>query len=800
MSTPAPKLAAALARVRVVYCCAMTASDSFPLAALEGLLLTRQWRDAPQGIDLSFWASTRRGPLRINVPAQRAVCFADRDYAVPLPAGAQRSAVALAQPSGAPVDAIYTLQQRQMAELHRQFGAAGGLHESDVKPAERYLSERFVHAGFRVSGQAYQRDGYLELFSPRWQACAVQTDLRLASIDIETRGLRGQLYSIGLHCGDQSIVLIVDEQANAGVSVDAAERDFELRCFAGEAALLHGFFDCLQQLDPDVLIGWNLINFDLDYLSRKCRALSIPLALGRGGEACAILQPAQLNKLTVARVPGRAVLDGIDLLRAAFWSFESFSLNHVASELLGRTKIITSDNRVAEIDHLYLHDKPALAHYNIEDCRLVTEIFEHAKLIEFAVQRAQLTGLPMDKTGGSVQTLDNLYLPRLHRLGYVAPFATDQTSHGSPGGYVLDSQPGLYRNVIVLDFKSLYPSIIRSFLIDPLGMAVAQNDAVPGFDGASFSRQTHILPGLISELWQQRDVAKRDNNSPMSQAIKIIMNSFYGVLGSRGCRFHDYRLASSITRRGHEIIQTSLQLLQAAGNRVIYGDTDSLFVLLDPDLDPSRVQASGVALQNQLNSHWQQVLRDRYQLQSSLEVEFETHYARFFMPTIRGSESGSKKRYAGLVAEPDGSRRLQIKGLEAVRTDWTPLAREFQRELFLRVFSDQSIDALVQQTRDQLLAGKLDHKLVYRKRIRRRLDEYQRNVPPHIQAARKASQPGRWIEYLITLNGPEPLSDLTSKPDYQHYIARQLTPSSDGILRCLDTSFESICGAQMQLF
>jgi DNA polymerase-2 len=766
---------------------------------IEGFLLSRQWRDTRDGIDLSFWAHSARGPLRISVPGQRAVCFVDRDFSLSLPAGAERRSVELSVPGSTPVDAIYTVQQRQMVELHQQYASSGHVHESDIKPAERYLSERFINAGFAVSGVVQQRDGFVEMLNPRWRATQPALNLRLASIDIETRGLSGELYSIGVHCGAQSIVLMVDANGQQDLQ-PGTEVDFSLRFFQDESALLQAFFALLQSLDPDVLIGWNLISFDLDFLARKCEALGLPLALGRGGEASAILQPGQVANLTVARVPGRAVLDGIDLLRAAFWSFESFALNHVANQLVGRGKIIASDHRVDEINHLFATDKVALARYNIEDCRLVSEIFERAQLIDFAVQRARMTGLPIDKTGGSVQTLDNLYLPRMHRLGYVAPYSRDREGLGSPGGYVLDSVPGLYRNVIVLDFKSLYPSIIRSFLIDPLGMAIDSEDSVPGFAGASFSRETHILPGLITELWHQRDLAKRDSNAPLSQAIKIIMNSFYGVLGSNGCRFHDHRLASSITRRGHEIIQTSRQLIEEENLQVIYGDTDSLFVLLSPGFDAEEVERCGLMLQGRLNQYWRDSLARDYRLESCLEVEFETHFQRFFMPTVRGSESGSKKRYAGYVASKNGDSELMIKGLEAARTDWTPLAREFQRALFERVFQDLPIEELVRDTREQLVAGALDDKLIYRKRIRRKLTDYQRNVPPHIQAARKLTSAGRWIEYVITLNGPEPVVALTAEPDYEHYLSRQLAPAADGILHCLDTSFEAIGGAQMQLF
>ena len=202
----------------------------------------------------------------------------------------------------------------------------------------------------------------------------------------------------------------------------------------------------------------------------------------------------------MARVGGRVVLDGIATLKSATYSFESFGLENVAQELLGRGKKIEHDgDAVAEIRRLYREDKPALAAYNLEDCRLVLDIFDKADLVGFAAERQSLTGLPMDRQGGSVAAFDNLYLPRLHRRGYVAPDVGDAMDRErSPGGYVMDSVPGIYENVVVLDFKSLYPSIIRTFAVDPLGLATAGDDAIPGFAGGSFAREGHILPRLDS--------------------------------------------------------------------------------------------------------------------------------------------------------------------------------------------------------------------------------------------------------------------------------------------------------------
>ena len=443
-----------------------------------------------------------------------------------------------------------------------------------------------------------------------------------------------------------------------------------------------------------------------------------------------------------------------------------------------------------------------LAAYNLEDCRLVLDICEKTDLVGFAVERQRLTGLALDRQGGSVAAFDHLYLPRLHRHGHVAPdVGRSDESVASPGGHVLESEPGIHANVLVLDFKSLYPSIIRTFKIDPMGMAFPGDDPVPGFLDAHFAREANILPELIETLWAARDAAKRDKNAALSQAIKILMNSFYGVLGTPGCRFFSPKLASSITLRGHEIIERSREWLEEKGHRVIYGDTDSVFVLLGEGPSDEECRQTGAELAAWLNDRWREDLSRRMHLECDLEMEFETHYARFLMPTMRGSEKGSKKRYAGLVRDEDGKERVVVRGLEAVRKDWTPLARQFQRELLRRVFGDEPYRDWIRDLSDAVRAGKHDDELVYRKRLRRPLDDYVANVPPHVQAARKMASPSHVVRYVMTVNGPEPVNHpQRSSLDRQHYIDKQLAPAADSILQFLDTDFASIAGPQLSLF
>jgi DNA polymerase-2 len=319
------------------------------------------------------------------------------------------------------------------------------------------------------------------------------------------------------------------------------------------------------------------------------------------------------------------------------------------------------------------------------------------------------------------------------------------------------------------------------------------------------------LPEIITSLWQQRDEAKKNQDAARSQAIKILMNSFYGVLGSGGCPFYDTRLASSITMRGHDIMQTTAKWIEQAGYQVIYGDTDSTFVWLQGEFTAQQANQIGQSLVLEINQKWQDNIQQEHQLDCDLEIEFETHFSQFLMPTIRGSELGSKKRYAGLKTTKDGDE-LIFKGLETVRSDWTQLAKGFQLALYTMVFAGKNVHDYLLQIIDDTRSGKLDEQLVYRKRIRRRLDLYVKNVPPHVKAARLADQQNKalgktlryqhkgWISYVITVNGPEPIEYLSSQIDYEHYVDKQIKPIAEGILPFIHLSFEDMTSQQMGLF
>ncbi|KGY12725.1 DNA polymerase II [Vibrio tubiashii] len=781
----------------------------------NGFVLTRQARDISGTTQIDLWLSTPQGPTQLLVEGERPVFFVYKEQledAIELANDStiEWKSIPLKDFQLRPVVACYcqTIKRSQsLSDLFKHNDIT--VLENDIRLADRFLMERFIKGGIEFTGSRQTNVHHQRYRQVKCRQGDYTPQLNVVSLDIECSE-KGILYSVGLDSPMDSRVIMIGKPEPS---------ETHIQWVANEKALLITLVDWFKQYDPDVIIGWNVIDFDFRLLHKRAEWNKVKLMLGRGNQS-SFFRTSNTTQQAFISIPGRVVIDGIDALKTATYHFRSWSLESVSQELLGEGKQIHNvHDRMDEINRMFHHDKLSLAKYNLQDCVLVNRIFTHTHLLEFAIERSKLTGVELERVGGSVAAFTNLYLPQIHRAGYVAPNLQSENWVASPGGYVMDSIPDLYDSVLVLDFKSLYPSIIRSFLIDPMGLieglqleiGIAENQAVPGFRGGQFHRSQHFLPEMIEKLWAARDVAKKNNEKAFSQAIKIIMNSFYGVLGSSGCRFFDTRLASSITMRGHQIMKQTKVLIEEKGYQVIYGDTDSTFVSLNGEFTQQQADKIGHQLVDYINEWWTNHLRNEYNLTSILELEYETHYKKFLMPTIRGQETGSKKRYAGLIGESE-NEKIIFKGLESARTDWTPLAQEFQHTLYSMVFHDKNPSDFVRDFVERTKAGEFDDKLVYQKRLRRKLHEYQKNIPPQVRAARLADEinqqlgrplqyqnKGR-IEYVITVSGPEPKEYQKSAIDYQHYIDKQLKPVAEAILPFIGIDFSTLSEPQLGLF
>jgi DNA polymerase-2 len=332
---------------------------------------------------------------------------------------------------------------------------------------------------------------------------------------------------------------------------------------------------------------------------------------------------------------------------------------------------------------------------------------------------------------------------------------------------------------------------MRTFSLDPLAHARAGADAIVAPNGARFSRDEAILPAVLERFRAKREEAKARGERHADQALKIMMNAMYGVLGAASCRFFDPAVSNAITGFGQQILHWTRDAFEAAGVTVLYGDTDSVFVQIGD-------AAEAEALRARVERGIAERIRAEYGVASRLELELEGVFEHLLLPRVRGGRTGSKKRYAGWR---DG--RLVVVGLEAVRRDWPQLAHRLQEGMLELVFTGRDPAPFVREVVAGLRAGERDEELVYVKRIRKgALERYEANAP-HVQAARKAGRtPGGVIRYVITRTGPEPV--LPGRPlpralDHAHYVEKVLRPVAEAILELLGSSFDEAIGAPHQL-
>ncbi|HUZ16742.1 MAG TPA: DNA polymerase II [Spirochaetia bacterium] len=721
-------------------------------------------------------------------------------------------------------------------------------YEADLRPHELFLMDRGIHGSLAVRG-TWRRGAHVdrvyvdpELLPSTWEPI-----LSVASIDIETNPYGEEILAMAVHhrgIGNEVVdeVFLVDRNALADAAessreaAEAATADIPWRLvrYQSEKAMLEAWSRRIRELDPDIMTGWNVIDFDMTRITERLASFGLSLRIGRSEEADSLLR-AEGRKPQAMIVAGRQVLDAMRLMRSGPRRFADQTLETAAQELLGRGKRIRAVSKaakLAEITEMYHDDPVALCRYCLEDARLVSDILDSTGLLQLTLKRCLLIGIPLARAWTSIASFDFIYIEAMHRRGLAAPtLGVDRLMLGeAPGGAIISPSSGLFENVFVFDFKSLYPSIIRTFNIDPVSLVraspqhrrpsadeepeAATDDSIEAPNGAQFSRQLGLLPAILERFFVSRDEAKRSGDANGAYVYKIAMNSFYGVLGASGCRFAGSDLAGGITSFGQHILFWCRDYLRDQGYRTLYGDTDSLFVVSgDGAVQPEELKRHGQALCKQVNSALADHVRATWRVSSLLELQFEKTYCRFFVPPLRStaaagrstgpSGQGRSKGYAGLVRDGSGAGehsgpaggRIEVRGMEAVRRDWTEAAKEFQLGLLALIFDGaarERVFAYVQEYAARVRRGELDEKLVYTKALRKPVAGYTKSAPPHVQAARHmdAEDQSGLISYLWTTSGPQPIDSRSSPIDYDHYLQKQLRP--------IAASFSGVVGADME--
>ncbi|WP_292519795.1 DNA-directed DNA polymerase [Methanoculleus sp.] len=481
-----------------------------------------------------------------------------------------------------------------------------------------------------------------------------------------------------------------------GVPGDAPVEDPALRVhehhrvvrYPDEKAMLRGLVAYVREHDPDILSGWNFVEFDIPYILQRMAAL------GLRGEDLARL-PGQTERNAVR---GRAIFDLLSAYRKMHQAQkESYRLDAIAGEELGVTKVRYSGT----VTSLWRSDPARLVEYNCRDVELCVGIDKKNNIIEFYREIARYVGCPLDRTLNSSNVID-IYVLRKASGRFVLPSKGLAAGDEFEGATVFEPATGLRENVVVLDLKSLYPMAMMTINASPETKNPDGELRAP--NGIRFSREPDGLTrSILSELLSERDERKRLRNqypfgSPeyvlydlQQNVLKVIMNSYYGVSGYTRFRLYDREIGSAVTSVGRAIIKHTREIITGLGYTVLYGDTDSCMIQVPPGTLEETI-ARARAIEARLNASYGDFAKTELGADTHyFSIKFEKVYRRFF-------QAGKKKRYAGHLVWKEGKDvdEVDVVGFEIRRSDSPQITREVQRtviEMILRGDAFEDVQA-----------------------------------------------------------------------------------------------------------
>ena len=653
---------------------------------------------------------------------------------------------------GEPLRRLYTINPGDVREARERYHH----YEADIPFATRFLIDTGLTGGLAAPSES---PDYRELVK-----ADVQSPVRLCMMDIECEDERG----FPEPSRDRILCLTAWDSFTGHYTTFLAgpgpvPHDFSGRicagglkngCFAkdshtictypGEREMLEGFCDYLRTTDPDILSGWNFVDFDMPYIIDRMEVIGLdPTQLSRLPRPPGSQRPSAPGERMAIR--GRSLFDLLSGYKKMQLSErESYRLDAVAEAELGDAKVRYKGG----VSDLWKENPELLVEYNFKDVELCVGINRKNSIIEFYREIARYVGCPLDRTLNSSNVID-IYILRKASGRYVLPSKGFAAANEFEGATVFEPSRGLRSNVVVLDLKSLYPMAMMTVNASPETKDPAGELRAP--NGIRFRKEPDGLTrSIIAELLAERDEKKRQRNlhafgSPeyvlldlQQNVLKVIMNTYYGVSGYTRFRLYDREIGSAVTSVGRAIIEHTRAVIEEAGYRVIYGDTDSCMVALPP---------SGVEETIATARRIEKVLNESYGTFAKRELNADTHYFSIKFEKIyeRFFQAGKKKRYAGHLVWKEGKTvdEIDIVGFEIRRSDYPQITKKVQRRVMEMILHGDTFD----QIREYLgtiikdyRAGRYSlDEIGVPGGIGKQLDDYE-NDDAHIRGARYANQ------------------------------------------------------------
>ena len=636
---------------------------------------------------------------------------------------------------------------------------------ADIPFHYRYLYDNDIGGCLTIKGDEITKENYsCKVINAKeiTKSENFESDFRLLSFDIENSIFERTIYCLS-YCVKTSEGYVHEETLHGD-----------------EETLLKNFVKAINEHDPDIITGYNIDGYDLPLLVERCDVYGIELRIGRDGSKL----EQRMQRFWQAQ--GRVIAD-------AWWNVKrevrprQESLNAVAKELLGREK---HDVNPKKMDEEWANNPDKVMNYCLEDAKLALEILEHIKVLQKYQHLGTVAKLPLnDVINGMTSTMiDSLMIRFADSKGIGVPMTNRRKRTGHiEGGYVHSIDPGLYEWVCVLDFKSMYPSIIIDRNLCFSTMSDEGEIETPlGVKFKSPEQKKGLLPELLVNLMADRDEAKKlqaaaktedEENyyKRVQEAIKILMNSVYGVFASYFYRFTNLDIGASITAYAREYVKDILAELEKEGLEVIYGDTDSVF-FRSPHDDLDKTVKFG------------EKIAERYSM-GAKQLEFEKILQPFF-------SHGVKKRYVGKQVWPKES--MLVRGYETRRTDSFPIQVQALEDIFAKLMARDIDDALESSKSwvTKVSEGDFDdNQFVISKTVNLSRKYVNEDNQAHLQAYKKYVETGRpfvsgmKISFIVTNANVSPMivepyipEEKCPKPDYNYYadrIAKSLSRITD---------------------
>jgi len=569
-----------------------------------------------------------------------------------------------------------------------------------------------------------------------------------------------------------------------------------------EEQLISELTRLIKENDPDIILTYNGDAFDLPYLKERAHVLGLRIPWGRDGSEPRIRKAGGGN--TTVEITGRAHVDVFQIVQfmAAVGAINTFKLDleNVYKTVLGREKVKIEHREIANV--WAKGDLNELALYNLQDSEACYELGMEFLPLYAELARITASNLYNVVRMSTSQIVEWKLILEAFRAKKVVPRkpreeeVRTRLTQSYEGAFVREPIPGLHENIVVLDFRSLYPTIIISHNVDPDTVNApycTREEAYVSPAGHYFCKEPKgLLPRTLEDVLGERfrlkdQMKKMDKKNPQyrivyakQQALKIIANSAYGYLGFARARWYSRECAEAITAWARKYIKDVMKWAEDKGFTVLYGDTDSVFLVLPKGWGVDKA----LEFMEEVNKR----------LPEPMSLEFDGYYVRGIFLTKRGGKKAAKKKYALI----DERGNLKITGMEYVRRDWAEIAKDVQRKVLELVLGEGKPEEAVKYVRkviDKIRAGKVPkEKLIIYTQIRRDLDRYEARGP-HVAAAEKAMQrgikiePGTIIGYIVTKRGKSisdkaELAAFVEDGDYdaEYYINNQVLPAVMPIL------------------